>query len=97
MQTVSTSTVYKRCKQKVSSTIGLLIYTLVCLLLKEIDDVDEDALLGIGADDEFQLESFSQKPNASTEEHGLFSTTNDTIEDDEMIQLGVDDGDDLDE
>jgi len=94
VKTVSTSTVCKRCKQKVSSTIGLYA---CCLLLKEIDDVDEDALLGIGADDEFDLDSFAQKPNASREERGLFATMNDAIEDEEMIQLGVDDGDDLDE
>jgi len=55
---------------------------------QEIDDVDEDALLGIGDDDEFSVDYQNQ---------GLFSTANDTIEDEEIIQLGVDDGDDLEE
>jgi len=59
--------------------------------------VDEDALLGIGTDDEFAFESVSRKPNAAMDDHMLLAGTAGTIEDEDMIQLGVDDGDDLDE
>jgi len=53
--------------------------------------VDEDALLGIGSDDEFSFDSSAtQRPRAGRDERGL-------LEDEDMIQLGVDDGDDLDE
>jgi len=62
-----------------------------------MDDVDEDALLGIGSDDEFSFDTVTQKPSASREERGLFTTGNDAMEEEDMIQLGVDDGDDLDE
>ena len=68
-----------------------------CLFCKEMDDVDEDALLGIGSDDEFSLDSVTQKPNASRQEHGLFAAAHDAVEEEEMIMLGVDEGDDLDE
>ena len=56
--------------------------------------MDEDALLGIGSEDEFDVDYLTQKSTVSGEE---FATANDTIEEDEIIQLGVDDGDDLDE
>jgi len=56
-----------------------------------MDDVDEDALLGIGSDDEFSIDYHTQKPNVATQ------LTNDAVEEEDMIQLGVDDGDDLDE
>jgi len=62
-----------------------------------MDDVDEDALLGIGSDDEFDADSVTRKPNIARKDRGLFATTNDAIEEEDMIQLGVDDGDDLDE
>jgi len=64
---------------------------------KDIDDVDEDALLGIGSDDEFNDDFLTQKTSAAREEHGQFTMTNDAIDEEDMIQLGVDDGDDLDE
>ena len=62
-----------------------------------MDDVDEDALLGIGSDDEFGDDFLTQKPSASKEVRAPFTTMNDAIEEEVMIQLGVDDGDDLDE
>ena len=52
--------------------------------------MDEDALLGIGSDDEFSFEPAQRPTNVSRDERGL-------LEEEDMIQLGVDDGDDLDE
>ena len=59
--------------------------------------MDEDALLGIGSDDEFSVDSLSRKPNVTGNEPALLANTSDAIEEEEIIQLGVDDGDDLDE
>jgi len=62
-----------------------------------MDDVDEDALLGIGSDDEFNDDFLTQKTSAARDERGQFTTTNEAIDEEDMIQLGVDEGDDLDE
>jgi len=62
-----------------------------------MDDVDEDALLGIGSDDEFAVDSVAEKQNVTRQQRGQFATTADAVDEDEMIQLGVDEADDLDE
>lgn len=59
--------------------------------------MDEDALLGIGSDDELATESVTQQPTVSQEQRGMFVTSADAVDEDEMIQLGVDEADDLDE
>jgi len=56
-----------------------------------MDDVDEDALLGIGSDDEFAAVVHPTPAQRQT------ATTTDAVDEDEMIQLGVDEADDLDE
>ena len=64
--------------------------------------MDEDALLGIGSDDEFpdSTAATTQKPSVAGGEQNaaLFvSSATDAVDEDEMIQLGVDEADDLDE
>lgn len=61
--------------------------------------MDEDALLGIGSDDEFTAveSTATRKPNVASEQHALFASATDAVDEDEMIQLGVDEADDLDE